>query len=374
MTSGARAQVRLDALRANAEFLRTVVPGCKLMATVKANAYGHGLVPVAEELSGADALAVARLVEAKRLRASGIETPIVLLGGATTENELKQAVTLNCTLVIHGLPQVELIERSRLPIGRVWLKVDTGMHRLGIRPSAVSAALERLGATARIEQVGLMTHMANADNPGDPMTRRQLDGFAALTNGFHGDISIANSALMLAHSEELGDRARWGHTGDMWIRPGISLYGISPFPGRVGTSMGLRPVMQFETALIDVKTIARGEPVGYGGVWSAPEETVIGIAAAGYGDGYSRFLPTGTPVLVNGRRVPVVGAISMDLITVDLGPAASDRVGDRVVLWGEGLPVEEIAQAGGTIPYTLVSGITDRAHRWRKREVRAEHA
>ncbi len=374
MTSGARAQVRLDAVRANAEFLRTVVPGCKLMATVKANAYGHGLVPVAEELSGADALAVARLVEAKRLRASGIETPIVLLGGATTDNELKQAVTLNCTLVVHGMQQVEIIEQSKLPLGRVWLKIDTGMHRLGIRPSAVSEALERLASTQRVERVGLMTHMANADTPGDPMTRRQLDGFVALTKGFDGDISIANSALLLANAEELSDRKRWGHTGDMWVRPGISLYGISPFLGRVGASMGLRPVMQFEAALIDVKTIARGEPVGYGGTWSAARETVIGMVSAGYGDGYSRFLPSGTPVLVNGRRAPVVGAISMDLTTVDLGPGATDKVGDRVVLWGDGLPVEEIAGLGGTIPYTLVSGITDRAHRWRKREVRAEHA
>ena len=287
------------------------------MAAVQANAYGHGLVHTARELAHADALAVARLIEAERLRDAGIATDIVLMAGVLDDEELRQAATLRCDLVVHTEQQVALLERVAVDIDRVWLKIDTGMHRLGVDPQQADSLLDRLRAC--VGTIGLMTHMANADNPDDPMTARQLGHFLRLSENFDGDISIANSALLVSRAGELGERQRFGHTGSTWVRPGIGLYGISPLTGQVGSDLGLRPVMQFETMLVDVKAIRRGERVGYGGIWAATEDTQLGVAAAGYGDGYSRFIPPGTPVLVNGRRVSLAGVVSMDLLAVDSG-------------------------------------------------------
>lgn len=330
------------------------------MAAVKANAYGHGLVRIAAALDKADALAVARMVEAEALRASGIRNSIVLMGGVIDDGELARAVELDCDLVVHSYHQIELLERSATAAFRVWLKIDTGMHRLGIMPGEAREAIERLGSLSVVSELGLMTHLANADDRGDDRSLRQIERFGAVIDRFSGDLSIANSAALLGWSERLRNALPSAWRGDHWIRPGISLYGISPFSDASAADLGLLPVMNFETTLIAVKPLKKGSRVGYGGRWTASRDTWLGIAAAGYGDGYSRNIPSETPVLVNGRRVKLAGVISMDLLAVDLGPDTEDRVGDPVRLWGEGLPVEEIAACAGTTAYPLVTGIQER--------------
>lgn len=328
------------------------------MAAVKANAYGHGLLPVARALTDADALAVARLSEALALREGGIATPILLLSGVACREDLKTSAHLDCWLVVHSLAQVELLEQAGEPIERVWLKIDTGMRRLGVKPEDVPGAVARLKACDRVAALGLMTHLANADDPDDGLNERQVERFMVLAEDADLELSLANSASILARAHK--DWAEQGIPAGTWVRPGLALYGASPF----GVSMdALRPVMQLETALLDVKPISAGDAVGYGSTWRAPQDTVLGVAAVGYGDGYSRHLPSGTPVLVNERQASLAGRVSMDLIAIDLGPDAKDRSGDRVVLWGEDLPVEQIARCAGTIAYTLLTGVTARVPR-----------
>jgi len=196
----------------------------------------------------------------------------------------------------------------------------------------------------------LMTHLANADDRRDAMTAEQLRTFAATTGGLAGARSIANSAALLA----------WPVTRTDWVRPGLMLYGLSPFPSGTGAELGLRPVMTLQTVVIAVKDVRTGETVGYGGAWRAPRETRLAVVAAGYGDGYPRSVESGTPVLVNGHRAPLVGRVSMDMITVDVTDLPGVATGDPVVLWGEGVPVEEIARHAGTIPYELICGVSQR--------------
>ena len=358
MTFGARARIRLGAIRHNLDAIQKNAPGARIMAVVKANAYGHGLVPVSRALRGVDSVAVARLAEARMLRASGVELPIVLLGGVLSADDIDEAVDLGVHLGIHHEQQIAwLADRpSRVPFA--WLKVDTGMHRLGIHPDEMADAVMRLREGA--DEVGLMTHFASADDQDNPMTLQQIGTFLSLTEGFDGPVSIANSAAVLGWGDQLEALDRYRRAGRLWIRPGLSIYGVCPVPGRTGAAVGLQPAMAFESTLMSVKPILAGSRVGYGGTWSAKSDTVLGIVAAGYGDGYSRFIPSGTPLLVNGRRVPVAGRISMDLTAVDLGPGATDAVGDPVVLWGDDLPVEEIAECAGTIPYQLIAGVTHR--------------
>jgi len=362
---GVRVDVRLDSLKHNLELLHAAQPESKVLAAVKANAYGHGLVTVSREIAeSVDALAVARMPEAAKLRAAGVRTPVVLMGGVLDDDELGEAVALACDLVVHEAEQVELLEkRSGREVSRVWIKVNTGMNRLGVRPKDVCRLAERLRSVGGVGSVGLMTHLANADDVGDETSLGQIEAFRAVTDGFDGDVSIANSAALLGWNDRVRDTAYWNNRGDLWIRPGISLYGISPLRGRSAAELGLRSVMQLESVLIAVHDIAAGEKIGYGGTWTAGCDTRIGVVAAGYGDGYPRSLPSGAPVLVGGRRVPVAGVISMDLTVVDLGRGAAERPGERVVLWGEALPVEEVAGYAGTVPYTLVCGVIDRTGR-----------
>jgi alanine racemase len=240
----------------------------------------------------------------------------------------------------------------------VWLKVDTGMHRLGVAMSEADSYLKRLRASAAVDDVRLMTHLANADDTADPTTAEQIRRFATIAADFDGDISISNSAALLGPAEQYQMAIR--DNPRVWVRPGIALYGISPFRNQTAAALGLEPVMQFESRLIAVKRIGKGDPVGYGGTWIADRDTTIGIVSAGYGDGYSRFLPSGTPILVGGRRVSLAGTISMDMLAVDLGPDAEDCPGDTVILWGDGLPAEEVAACAGTIAYQLICGITHR--------------
>jgi alanine racemase len=357
---GARALIRLGALEHNLEILRSATPGARIMAVIKANAYGHGMVAVARHLDAADSFAVARLPEAQLLRESGIDKPIVLLAGVASEEELRAAFTENFELVVHDIQQVEMLERASGISGTVWLKFDTGMNRLGFHPDAAPDLLPRLEAAGGVGELRLMTHFASADELDNDATESQLAAFAPVTRNFPGAVSIANSPASLGWPQVVDARAQLGFEGEFWVRPGIALYGISPFAEKTGRELGLKPVMQFEARLIAVKPLHAGSRVGYKGAYISEQDTVLGILAAGYGDGYTRHFQSGTPVLLNGRRVPLIGNVSMDMIAVDLGQDATDRVGDIATLWGDDLPVEEVAPWADAIPYELVCGVMNR--------------
>jgi alanine racemase len=357
---GARALIRLGALKHNLEVIRNEAPDTQVMAVIKANAYGHGMVTVAQHLGDADSFAVARLPEAMSLRESGIDKPIVLLAGVVTDEGRRTAFDNGFELVVHDVAQIDLLARARGPGGVVWLKFDTGMNRLGFPTEAAPRLLKMLGQSEVVSEVRLMTHLASADELDNPATEKQLAAFESVTRGFEGAVSVANTPAALGWPQIADARERLGFTGDYWIRPGISLFGVSPFADKTGADLGLLPVMQFEARLIAVKPLHAGARVGYRGAYISESETTLGIVAAGYGDGYTRHFRSGTPVLVNGRRVPLIGNVSMDMIAVDLGTGAKDRVGDIVTLWGGDLPVEEVAPWADAIPYELVCGVMNR--------------
>jgi alanine racemase len=357
---GARALIRLGALEHNLDVLRSAAPHARIMAVIKANAYGHGMLAVAQHLEAVDSFAVARLPEAQLLRNSGIDKPIVLLAGAATDEELHAALADDIELVVHDIEQVRMLERVSDVAGTVWLKFDTGMNRLGFPPDAAPQLLPRLEAARGVSELRLMTHFASADELDNIATEAQLAAFAPVTRNFPGAVSIANSPASLGWPKVVDARAELGFGGDFWIRPGIALYGISPFSDRTARELGLKPVMQFEARLIAVKPLHAGARVVYKGAYISEQDTTLGIVAAGYGDGYTRHFRCGTPVLINGRRVPLIGNVSMDMIAVDLGQGASDRVGDIATLWGDDLPVEEVAPWADAIPYELVCGVMNR--------------
>ena len=332
--------------------MREHAPGCRVLAVIKANAYGHGIVTAARALAGADAFAVARLPEAVALREAGIDARLVLLEGVQDAAELAVAAAHGLEPFVHRDGQIGMLEQWRgAHRFRVWLKIDTGMGRLGFPPPQARDAAARLAACRSVAQPPLLaTHLAESELRANPRTRAQLDRFAAATAGLPGERSIANSAGLLAWPEARAD----------WVRPGIMLYGISPFPDSTGADLGLRPVMTFETSVIAVKDVAAGDRVGYGGAWTAPAAARIAIAAAGYGDGYPRAAANGTPVLVNGRPAALAGRISMDMLAVDVSGRDDVAPGDPVQLWGPGLPVERVAAAAGTIAYELTCRVSRR--------------
>jgi alanine racemase len=323
-----------------------------VLAVIKANAYGHGMVTAARALAGADAFAVARLAEAIALREAGIGARIVLLEGVQDDAELAAAAVHALEPFVHRIGQVELLERwPGADRFRVWLKIDSGMGRLGFRPAEAALAASRLAACAAVDgPARLVTHLAEAEIEGNPHTRAQIQCFAAATQGLPGERSIANSAGLCVWPEARAD----------WVRPGLMLYGLSPFPGQSGAELGLRPVMRFETSVIALKSLARGDRVGYGGTWTAPGPARIAIAAAGYGDGYPRSAPNGTPVRVAGRPAALAGRVSMDMLAIDVTGLEGIEVGAPVELWGDSLPAELVAAAAGTIAYELSCRVSRR--------------
>ncbi len=363
MTPAAVAVIRAAALRNNLGRVRAAAPGCPVLAVIKANAYGHGLVPVARILDDADAFAVARLEEALQLREAGIAKRIVVLGGFVDAEEFALIAAHRLDVVIHSAAQVVVVEQARaIAATDLWIKVDTGMGRLGIEPEALAATMRRLCACpAGQGTVRLMTHLASADDPGSSATSAQLSAFDALRLEFPGDISVANSAGILQWPAATSPAA--SSTGRNWVRPGLMLYGVSPFAGQSAESLGLRPAMSFESRLISVRPLERGRRVGYGGAWQAQRDSVVGVAAAGYADGYPWHSAGSTPALVNGRSVPVIGRVSMDMISLDLTDLPGAKAGDRVVLWGDRPAVEDIAAHAGTIPYELLAGMSPRVSR-----------
>lgn len=360
MSFGARAVIRLGALRHNLQIIRRAAPDAKLMAVIKANAYGHGMLAVAGQLGEVDALAVARLPEAIELRDAGIDTPVTLLSGVFSRGELESAAAHRCDVVVHCNEQLAWLEESTSTPVAVWLKIDTGMNRLGFPPERAGELIARLQGSAAVGEVRLMTHFADADDLTGTVTGEQLARFRSALAGFEGDVSIANSPALLGWPEIAGARASLGLSGDHWVRTGISLFGISPYDGRCGAELGLEPVMRFEARVIAVKPLKAGARVGYRGRYVNDHDTMLGVIAAGYGDGYTRHFRDGTPVWLNRRRVPLIGNVSMDMLTVDLGPGATDAVGDVATLWGGELPVEEVAPWADAIPYELVCGVINR--------------
>ncbi|MGN7916952.1 MULTISPECIES: alanine racemase [Lysobacter] len=346
------ASIHTDALRHNLAQARSMAPHSRVMAVVKADGYGHGLERVARALEGADAFGVAALSDADRLRAAGLSQPIVLLSGFDEADDLPQLRRLGVETVVHHISQVEMLEQAAAgePI-RCWLKVDSGMHRLGFAPQDVREAHARLAAASSVaEGIVLMNHFASSDEFDKPQTRQQLQAFAAATTDLPGSRSLANSAAVLGWPDAHAD----------WIRPGGLLYGISAVEGRTGADFGLRPAMTLSTRLIAVNRVGKGERIGYAATWECPEDMLVGVAAIGYGDGYPRAAPSGTPVRVAGHDTQVIGRVSMDLMTIDLRGVPEAKVGDPVVLWGPELPVERIAEASGTIGYELTCSITRR--------------
>lgn len=353
MTRAAVASLDIGALQHNLQQVRRIAPNSKVIAVIKANGYGHGILRVAKNLDAADAFAVAHIEEAIYLRETGINKPVLLLQGFADAQELKSLSQWNIDSVVHHQQQIEILEQTALkkPIN-VWVKADTGMHRLGFQAPDFEQAWQRLRVLQNrsVAELRCMTHFANADQRQDPRTAEQIERFHDMTDGLECEKSLANSAGVLAFGESHMD----------WVRPGVMLYGISPFADTWGDQFELVPVMTLSSQVIAIKTIRKGDSVGYGGHWSAEQDTDIAIIGIGYGDGYPRHAENGTPVLVNGLRYPLVGRVSMDSLCINLSDDHDVKLGDKAVLWGDGLPVEEIAGHSSTIPYELVCRVTSR--------------
>lgn len=349
MSRGAVATIDRDALRHNLDRARAQAPRARIAAAIKANAYGHGAVPVARALGAADAFAVACVDEALALRAADIAHPLVLLEGPLEAAEVEAIAGSGFEAVIHDEAQIGWLAayHGKAPLD-VWVKVDSGMHRIGFACERVESVRERLLAMQRVRIRGWMTHLGCADDITSQTTVKQVERFHAAVDRYPGWKSIANSAGVIA----------WPVSHADWVRPGIMLYGASPLLGRNAIDLGLRPVMTLTSRLIGVRELRCGDAVGYGATWTAPETMPVGVVAMGYGDGYPRHAPSGTPVLVNGRRTQLIGRVSMDMLVVDLRGVGAAKVGDPVTLWGDGLPADEIATAAGTIAYELFCDVT----------------
>lgn len=347
-----KALINLSACRHNLSRAKKSSPDSKVIAVIKANAYGHGMLEIARALKEADAFAVARIAEGMALRQAGITKPIVLLEGFTSENELRLASKNQLECIVHHESQLQLLEQTKGNPITVWLKVDTGMHRLGFSPDEVKTISQRLEQIDTVNHpIKFMTHLANADDKHDEKTLNQVNTFyKSIEDITVEETSIANSAGILG----------WPQTHTSWNRPGIMLYGVSPFINSVADELNLKPVMTLSSSLIAIKQLKKGDAIGYSGSYVCEKDMSIGVVAIGYGDGYPRHAKTGTPVLVNNKRCALVGRVSMDMICIDLGEQANAKVNDPVTLWGEGLAVEEIAECADTIAYELLCGVTNR--------------
>lgn len=344
------AHIDLGAIRANYAYACTLVPEGKILPVIKADAYGHGLVPVAKTLQDAvPAFAVATVEEAVELREAGIGIDLLVLEGATTRAATERAGSHGLVLMVHAESQVDMLPNSG---ASAWVKVDTGMHRLGIDPAMLGDVVGRLQAGG-VEVRAICTHLACADELDNNVTREQMTTFHECTAGLGLPLSIANSAGILAWPESHAD----------WNRPGIMLYGTSPFATDVEATRDLRPAMTFASEIIAIRDLAAGESVGYGRCWTADRPSVIVTIAAGYADGYPRHAQNGTPVLVRDHVAPLVGAVSMDMITVDLTDHPGASIGDPVELWGRSVLVNDVAAHAATIGYQLLTGVTPRVPR-----------
>lgn len=347
------ATVDLSAVQHNLAQVRRLAPGSRVMAAVKADAYGHGAVPVARALdaAGVDSLAVACMEEAQVLLEAHLRAPIALLEGVISAEEAALAACEGLHVVVHDFWQVDLLEAMPAESNiALWFKLDSGMHRLGFPLDAVPRLRQVLARHPAWRFQGWMTHLARADETGSDATPKQIAAYDEALAGVPGARSIANSAGLIA----------WPAARRDWVRPGLALYGASPLPGKTGAELGFRPALRLESRVLAIRTFEAGSPIGYGAAYVCPERMAIGVVAVGYADGIRRCLPNGTPVIVRDKRVPLAGRVSMDMITVDLRGVPEAQVGDPVLLWGDALPAEEIAHRAGTIVYELFCGLTNR--------------
>jgi alanine racemase len=351
MSRNTTATTSIGALAHNLAQVRRCAPAAKVWAVVKANAYGHGLLAALQGFAAADGLALVEFEAAAQLREAGWTRPILLIEGAFDRSDVDFAAHQSLTLVVHCEEQLQWLEGHRGPPIPVWLKVNSGLNRLGVSPAKAAAMHARLRASSAVASVGLMTHFANADLP-DGATL-PMATFDRCTGELSGERSLANSAAVLAMAGSHRD----------WVRPGIVLYGASPFADRSAASFGFEPAMTLTGSLIAVQELSQGDAVGYGSQFVATATSRIGIVNCGYADGYPRLAPTGTPVAVAGVRTRTVGRVSMDMIAVDIGPIPQARVGTAVELWGCTVGVDEVAAPAGTIGYDLLCAVTARVRR-----------
>ena len=347
------ATIRLGDIVSNYQLACRLAPASKSIAVIKANAYGHGMVEVAQHLQDrVPVFGVALVEEAVQLRDAGIVKPILILQGPGRPGDVDEAVAKGFWLLLHQQQQVDWVLSAKLTVTiKAWLKVDTGMHRLGFAPDAIDHVCAGLRSSSNIQQQPVLcTHLACADNLSDPMTREQVRVIRDCASRNRLDMSIANSAGMLF----------WPESHAQWNRPGYMLYGLCPTGSSDVGSHGLRPAMTMSSEIIAIRNLAPGEGVGYGHDWVAKRPSKIGAIAIGYGDGYPRHAPSGTPVLVNGKRAPLAGRVSMDAISVDLTDLENVEVGDPIELWGQNLSVNEVASFAGTIGYEILAGLTGR--------------
>lgn len=352
VNNGSEAIINLSALRHNLWQIRKLVPKSKIVAMIKGNGYGHGLLPIAKALEEADAFGVACLGEALVLCKNGINKKILLMRGFGDVAELSIAVDYNLDLVIHDMTQLAILEQVTLkkPI-TAWMKIDTGMHRLGFSLEEAGYVYDKLQKNSNVKKpLFFMTHLAAADDFYNPLTQKQLEAFQKVTTNFAGQKSIANSAGLI----------NWSVSHADWVRPGIVLFGVSPLKDKIGSDHGLKSVMTLRSKLIAVKRIAKGEHIGYGSKWTAPENMPVALVAIGYGDGYPWHAKNGTPILIYDTICPLIGRVSMDMIAVDLRNKPAAKCGDYAILWGEGLPIEHVAKWADTIAYHLLCSVTRR--------------
>ena len=363
------ATINSAALRHNIQLIKSFAPNQKLLAMIKANAYGQGLLPAAHILADqVDGFGVARLREALEIQETGYTGKILLVEGFFDREELLKTLSRRFDSVIHCYEQLELLEQVAkeweeeqqkgfwkrktkiyFPIN-AWLKIDTGMHRLGVHPEQVDEFYQRLKKCPLVENISFVSHFSRADELDCGYTEKQISTFEQATQAYpkHARSISASSGILY-----------WKQAHYEWVRPGIIMHGISPHYEPI-THLGFQPVMTLSSSLIAVRTHKAGEPVGYGGTWVSQKETKLGVIAMGYGDGYPRNAPEGTPVLINGRKVPIVGRVSMDMLTVDLGANSQDKVGDEAIFWGKDLLIEEVAKHIGVISYELITKLTPR--------------
>ena len=344
------AQINIDgsALTHNLSRVRAYAPGSRIMTVIKANAYGHGVITAAQHLQDADAFALVVVAEAVELRRAGVTQPLVVLQGFNTPDEIQACVEHELQPVIHQPWQAEMLASAGTQPLDVWIKLDTGMHRLGVQAEDTVRVYDQLDAADTVGTIRFMSHFANADDPDNSLNNSQIETFINVTSSYDAERSMASSAAIIAlpssHME--------------WVRPGIMLYGCSPLLNKTAGELDLKPVMTLTSSLISVQQVQKGEAIGYGSTWRCPETMPVGVVAVGYGDGYPRHAAAGTPVLVGDQICPVIGRVSMDSICVDLRgkdmQGVPVKAGDPVQLWGNELHVDQVAQYAGTISYELL--------------------
>jgi alanine racemase len=352
MSDRTQAVIDIAAIHHNLTIIQQQAPASQILAMVKSNAYGHGLVAISKVLTEVGGFGVACLDEALQLRNAGVSAPIVLMSGVFTPQDLALVQQYQLQIVVHDPFQIALIDTCdiKMPL-HVWLKIDTGMHRLGFHPAQITKMYDFLANSSKIAKpIVIMTHLADADNVNKETTAQQVAVFNNATSFLTGLKSIANSAGIIA----------WPQTIAHWNRPGIMIYGISPMLGKIGADHGLQATMTLKSKIIAIHDLHRGDAIGYGGTWTCPEPMRVAAVAIGYGDGYPRHAKNGTPTLIKGQLCPLVGRVSMDIIMVDLRDCFDAAVGDDVILWGDGLPVEIVANYADTIAYELMCNLSQR--------------